>query len=143
MAIAAAVVLGLPAMRLRGDYLAIVTLGFGEITRILLKSDTLINLTGGPRGILDIHGPTLFGKPFTSDVNYVYLIFAGVALSIFLYNRLQDSRINRLQAMWIMYISSLRVSHYPSFCTTVCRIPVRDGHGWRSRKTQLPPRQQA
>lgn len=95
MAVAAAVVLGLPTMRLRGDYLAIVTLGFGEITRILLKSDTLINFTGGPRGILDIHGPTLFGKPFTSDVDYVYLIFAGVALSIFLYNRLQDSRTGR------------------------------------------------
>ena len=94
MAVAAAVVLGLPTMRLRGDYLAIVTLGFGEITRILLKSDTLINLTGGPRGILDIHGPTLFGKPFT-DVYYVYLIFLGVAVSIFLYNRLQDSRTGR------------------------------------------------
>jgi len=95
MAVAAAVVIGLPIMRLRGDYLAIVTLGFGEITRILLKSDTLIDFTGGPRGILDIQGPTLFGKPFTSDVDYVYLIFAGVALSIFLYNRLQDSRTGR------------------------------------------------
>ena len=95
MAVAAAVVIGLPIMRLRGDYLAIVTLGFGEITRILLKSDSLINFTGGPRGILDIHGPTLFGKPFSSDVDYVYLIFAGVALSIFLYNRLQDSRTGR------------------------------------------------
>jgi len=95
MAVAAAVVIGLPIMRLRGDYLAIVTLGFGEIIRILLKSDTLIKFTGGPRGILDIQGPTLFGKPFSSDVDYVYLIFAGVALSIFLYNRLQDSRTGR------------------------------------------------
>jgi len=95
MAIAAAFVLGLPLMRLRGDYLAIVTLGFGEIIRILLKSDTLTNFTGGPRGLNDIHGPTLFGKPFTSDVDYVYLIFAFVALSIFIYNRLQDSRTGR------------------------------------------------
>jgi len=95
MAIAAAFVLGLPLMRLRGDYLAIVTLGFGEIIRILLKSDLLTDFTGGPRGINAIQGPTLFGKPFTSDVNYVYLIFAGVALSIFLYNRLQDSRTGR------------------------------------------------
>ncbi|MDO9546441.1 MAG: hypothetical protein Q7J07_06800, partial [Pelolinea sp.] len=66
MAVAAAVVLGLPIMRLRGDYLAIVTLGFGEIIRILLKSDTLTKFTGGPRGLNDIHGPTLFGKPFSS-----------------------------------------------------------------------------
>ena len=95
MAVAAAVVLGLPIMRLRGDYLAIVTLGFGEIIRILLKSDTLTNFTGGPRGLNDIYGPTLFGKPFSSDVDYVYLIFAFVALAIFLYNRLQDSRTGR------------------------------------------------
>lgn len=52
--------LGLPIMRLRGDYLAIVTLGFGEIIRILLKSDLLTNFTGGPRGIQNIQGPTLF-----------------------------------------------------------------------------------
>jgi len=95
MAVAAAVVLGVPIMRLRGDYLAIVTLGFGEIIRILLKSDLLTDFTGGPRGIHAIQGPTLFGKPFTSDVDYVYLIFAFVALSIFLYNRLQDSRTGR------------------------------------------------
>jgi len=95
MAIVAAFVLGVPIMRLRGDYLAIVTLGFGEIIRILLKSDLLTNFTGGPRGIHAIQGPTLFGKPFTSDIDYVYLIFAGVALSIFIYNRLQDSRTGR------------------------------------------------
>ena len=95
MAIIAAVILGLPIMRLRGDYLAIVTLGFGEIIRILLKSDLLMNFSGGPHGIFDIHGPTLFGKTFTSDSDYVYLIFAGVALTIFLYNRLQDSRTGR------------------------------------------------
>jgi len=95
MAVAAAVILGLPIMRLRGDYLAIVTLSFGEIIRILLKSDLLTDFTGGPRGIHAIHGPTLFGKPFSSDVDYVYLIFLGVALTIFLYNRLQDSRTGR------------------------------------------------
>jgi len=95
MAIIAAVILGLPTMRLRGDYLAIVTLGFGEIIRILLKSDLLINFSGGPHGIHDIHGPILFGKPFISDSNFVYIIFAGVALAIFLYYRLQDSRTGR------------------------------------------------
>jgi len=95
MAVLSALILGLPIMRLRGDYLAIVTLGFGEIIRILLKSDLLTNFTGGPRGIHDIQGPTLFGKTFSSDADYVYLIFACVALIIFLYDRLQNSRTGR------------------------------------------------
>ncbi len=94
-AVVGAILLGLPIMRLRGDYLAIVTLGFGEIIRILLKSDLLTDFTGGPRGIQDIKGPTLFGKPFTSDSDYMYLIIAGVVLAIFLYNRLQNSRTGR------------------------------------------------
>lgn len=95
MAVIAAVLLGLPMMRLRGDYLAIVTLGFGEIIRILLKSDLLTNFTGGPRGIQDIKGPTLFGLPFNSDVHFTYLILAGVILSIFVYKRLENSRTGR------------------------------------------------
>ena len=95
MAVIAAVLLGLPTMRLRGDYLAIVTLGFGEIIRILLKSDLLTNFTGGPRGIQDIKGPTLFGVSFSSDVHYTYLILAGVLLAIFIYKRLENSRTGR------------------------------------------------
>lgn len=95
MAVIAAVLLGLPMMRLRGDYLAIVTLGFGEIIRILLKSDLLTNFTGGPRGIQDIKGPTIFGIPFDSDVHFTYLILAGVVLAIFVYYRLENSRTGR------------------------------------------------
>jgi len=95
MAILAGLLLGIPLMGLRGDYLAIVTLGFGEIIRILLKSDLLVDLTGGPRGINDIHGPTLFGRPFSSDIDFVYIIFACIALTIFVYNRLQNSRTGR------------------------------------------------
>lgn len=95
MAILAGILLGLPLMGLRGDYLAIVTLGFGEIIRILLKSDLLENFTGGPRGINDIKGPTLFGRPFSNDIQFMYIIFIAVALSIFIYQRLQDSRTGR------------------------------------------------
>lgn len=87
--------LGLPIMRLRGDYLAIVTLGFGEIIRILLKSDILTEFTGGPRGVQNISGPTLFGKPFASDVDFMFLIMGGVLLTIFIYSRLQHSRTGR------------------------------------------------
>jgi len=87
--------IGLPIMQLRGDYLAIVTLGFGEIIRVLLKSDLLTNFTGGPRGIQDIHGPTLFGISFASDVDFMYLIILAVALALFVAQRLQNSRVGR------------------------------------------------
>lgn len=89
------ILVGLPIMRLRGDYLAIVTLGFGEIIRVLLKSDLLTNFTGGPRGIQDIKGPTLFGISFSSDVDFMYLILLAVVLAIFIANRLQNSRVGR------------------------------------------------
>ncbi|MAZ06562.1 high-affinity branched-chain amino acid ABC transporter permease LivM [Marinobacter sp. SS8-8] len=59
-------VLGFPVLRLRGDYLAIVTLGFGEIIRILLNNWT--SLTGGPNGIGGIPEPTLFGMEFGRHV---------------------------------------------------------------------------
>ncbi len=95
MAMIAALILGLPIMRLRGDYLAIVTLGFGEIIRILLRSDLLVDFTGGPRGIHAIQGPTLFGRPFNSSSDFVYLIFFFIALSILIYQRLANSRTGR------------------------------------------------
>ena len=75
--------IGLPILNLRGDYLAIVTLGFAEIIRILLKSDLLTWFTGGPRGIRDVGGPTLFGMVLNDDVNFTYLIFIMVLLMIF------------------------------------------------------------
>ncbi|HEY1720007.1 MAG TPA: high-affinity branched-chain amino acid ABC transporter permease LivM [Magnetospirillaceae bacterium] len=57
--------LGFPVLRLRGDYLAIVTLGFGEIVRVVLLNWQ--SLTGGPNGIVDIHRPSFFGLPFTPN----------------------------------------------------------------------------
>ncbi len=87
--------LGTPVLRMRGDYLAIVTLGFGEIIRILSKSDDLTPFTGGPKGVTAVGGPTLFGKPFNSGIDYVYLIFLAVLLVIFVTNRLQNSRVGR------------------------------------------------
>ncbi|MHB8135510.1 MAG: branched-chain amino acid ABC transporter permease [Anaerolineaceae bacterium] len=89
------VLIGLPIMRLRGDYLAIVTLGFGEIIRILIKSDWLRGITLGPRGVRNIAGPTLFGKSFSSDVDFMYLIILAVILSIFLARRWQESHVGR------------------------------------------------
>jgi ABC-type branched-subunit amino acid transport system permease subunit len=89
------ILLGLPLMRLRGDYLAIVTLGFGEIIRIMLRSDVLTPLTAGPRGVRDIGGPTLFGQPFKSDIDFVYLIAIAVLIIMFVTHRLQNSRTGR------------------------------------------------
>ena len=87
--------LGAPVLRMRGDYLAIVTLGFGEIIRILSKSDVLTPFTGGPKGVTSVGGLTLFGKPINSGIAYVYLIFLAVLLVIFVTNRLQNSRVGR------------------------------------------------
>jgi ABC-type branched-subunit amino acid transport system permease subunit len=89
------ILLGAPVLRMRGDYLAIVTLGFGEIIRILSKSDVLTSFTGGPKGVNAISGPTLFGQPFNSSADFVYLIFLAVLLVIFVTNRLQNSRVGR------------------------------------------------
>jgi len=91
----AGLLLGLPLMRLRGDYLAIVTLGFGEIIRILLKSDVLTPYTGGPVGIQNIGGPTLLGRSFVTDVDFMYLIVGAMLLAMFVYQRLQNSQTGR------------------------------------------------
>lgn len=89
----AGVVLGVPVLRMRGDYLAIVTLGFGEIIRILLKSDLLTPFSRGPQGVHAIGGPAFYGLP--SDVGFVYLIILSILLVILVTNRLQNSRIGR------------------------------------------------
>jgi branched-chain amino acid transport system permease protein len=82
-------------LRLRGDYLAIVTLGFGEIIRLLSTSDVLTSFAGGPRGVPAVGQPTLFGKPFNSSLDFVYLIFLAALLIIFVTTRLQNSRVGR------------------------------------------------
>jgi ABC-type branched-subunit amino acid transport system permease subunit len=93
LAATAGVMLGIPVLRMRGDYLAIVTLGFGEIIRILSTSDVLTSFTGGPRGVRSVGSPTLFGFDLS---NYFYhLILVGIVLVVFLSNRLQNSRVGR------------------------------------------------
>jgi ABC-type branched-subunit amino acid transport system permease subunit len=91
----AGILLGLPVLRLRGDYLAIVTLGFGEIIRILIRSNLLADLTGGPQGVRDIQGPSLFGIDLTNDRAYMYMIVLAIILAIFVTIRLQGSRVGR------------------------------------------------
>jgi ABC-type branched-subunit amino acid transport system permease subunit len=95
LAASAGVLLGIPVLRMRGDYLAIVTLGFGEIIRILSSSDLLVSFSGGPKGVPNIGQPSLFGKPFNSGVDFLYLILLAAVLIIFVTNRLKDSRVGR------------------------------------------------
>jgi branched-chain amino acid transport system permease protein len=95
MAALAGALLGIPVLRMRGDYLAIVTLGFGEIIRILARSDVLTSFTGGPRGVRDIAGPSLFGLDLSSELHFVYLILIGIALVAYVTNRLQVTRVGR------------------------------------------------
>jgi branched-chain amino acid transport system permease protein len=91
----AGVLLGVPVLRLRGDYLAIVTLGFGEILGTLTRSDALTSFTGGPMGVKDVAGPTLFGAGFATGADYLYLMAIGTIVIIFITMRLQNSRVGR------------------------------------------------
>jgi branched-chain amino acid transport system permease protein len=88
------VLIGAPTLRLRGDYLAIVTLGFGEITYLLLLNlDRPVNITNGPSGIIEIDPPTLFGYTLSRNIEYYYLFLAVVLLALAASRRLQHSRI--------------------------------------------------
>jgi ABC-type branched-subunit amino acid transport system permease subunit len=89
------VLLGVPVLRLRGDYLAIVTLGFGEIIRTLLRSDALTPYTGGPDGIPSVGGPRLFGQILNDEKSMMYFIIVAVFLIIFMTDRLKNSRVGR------------------------------------------------
>ena len=104
------VLLGAPTLRLRGDYLAIVTLGFGEIIRIFLNNlNAPVNITNGPQGINMIDPVQLGGQPLTQGIEllgmdisgahtHYYLFLLLTMLVIFIAMRLQDSRIGRAWA---------------------------------------------
>lgn len=90
------IILGFPVLRLRGDYLAIVTLGFGEIIRLILENWNAFSF--GPSGIANIPRPGFFGIELSLHQAHIYLYYLMVGLSlvtIFVVRRLQDSRIGR------------------------------------------------
>jgi branched-chain amino acid transport system permease protein len=94
-AVAAGVLLGVPVLKMRGDYLAIVTMGFGEIVRILVLSDFLAPLLGGAQGILKVPNPSLAGLEIVKPEHLYYLILAGCVLALFISWRLRDARLGR------------------------------------------------
>src|SRR5215218_8240020 len=89
------VLIGAPVLRLRGDYLAIVTLGFGEIARVVLQSSWLQRYTGGPQGLRDVTDAAIGGVGFRDPQPFYYLVLAFCALAIFVSYRLADSRVGR------------------------------------------------
>ncbi|GAB6113506.1 high-affinity branched-chain amino acid ABC transporter permease LivM [Desulfomicrobium escambiense] len=97
----AGVALAFPVLRLRGDYLAIVTLGFGEIVRLLLENFS--DITGGPSGVSNIPRPGLFDMQLSvagANIYIYYIVLALAIVTIVAVTRLKDSRIGRaLQAL--------------------------------------------
>ena len=90
------IILGFPVLRLRGDYLAIVTLGFGEIIRLILENWN--DFSHGPSGIANISRPGFFGIEMSLHAATIYLYYVMIGLvlmTIFFVNRLQSSRIGR------------------------------------------------
>ncbi|MDA0241861.1 MAG: hypothetical protein OT477_00455 [Chloroflexi bacterium] len=86
----------LPVLRMRGDYLAIATLGFGEIIRVLAISDWLSPVIGGAQGVLYIPKPSIFGVINFSDPRLLYyIILAGCGLVLYVIWRLNNSRMGR------------------------------------------------
>jgi len=103
----AGMLLGAPTLKLRGDYLAIVTLGFGEIIRVFVNNlDRPVNITNGPKGIQQIDPARLFtidfGQPgvwlgieVSSVTKYYYLLLLLVTISVVICYRLEQSRVGR------------------------------------------------
>jgi branched-chain amino acid transport system permease protein len=108
VAAGAGILLGLPVLRLHGDYLALVTLGFGEVIRVLANNlDKPINITNGPKGITPINRPPIFFEPLLRAIGlepnpyvvyplYLYaLVLLIVGVTVIVNRRLEDSHIGR------------------------------------------------
>ena len=94
----AGIMIGAPVLRLRGDYLAIVTLGFGEIVRIVIISNWAKPWSGGAQGILSIPAPTIGAFEFDDPQSLYYLIIICCFGAAFIASRLQEARIGRAWA---------------------------------------------
>ncbi|EGW36576.1 branched-chain amino acid ABC transporter permease [Desulfosporosinus sp. OT] len=88
----AGIIIGGPTLRLRSDYLAIVTLGFGEITRITARN---LKITGGASGLVGIQRPSIFGHILNQITDFYYLFLVLVVLAIIIAIRLHNSRLGR------------------------------------------------
>lgn len=85
--------IGIPTLRLKGDYLAITTIGFSEILRLILINWT--SFTKGPAGIPGIPSPTIFSFNLGTNIGYYYILLVLAIITIFISNRLLNSRLGR------------------------------------------------
>jgi len=88
----AGIIIGGPTLRLRSDYLAIVTLGFGEIVRIIARN---LEITGGASGLIGIERPFFFGIELSQGIHFYYVFLFLAILACFVSYRLQNSRLGR------------------------------------------------
>jgi branched-chain amino acid transport system permease protein len=109
------IILGFPVLRLRGDYLAIVTLAFGEIIRMILIN--WHEFTGGPNGISNVPRPSFFGIPFTRDESGFAATFG-----------LQYSNLHRMMFLYYLAISLALVTFYVT--NRLRRLPI--GRAWEA-----------
>lgn len=119
MSATAGVILGFPVLRLRGDYLAIVTLGFGEMVRVILVN--WVSLTNGPNGINHIARPTFFGLPLVPDApegQQTFFTFFG----------LDYSPITRIIFLYYVILALALVTNL--FTLRVRRLPI--GRAWEA-----------
>jgi branched-chain amino acid transport system permease protein len=112
-------VFALPVIRMRGDYLAIATLGFGEIIRVLAKSDAMKGVIGGAQGILQVPAPTFFGTPLNTPPKLYYLMIAACLLMLFVSYRLNNSRTGR---RWMSIREDEDVSNAMGINTTTSKV---------------------
>ncbi len=89
----AGILLGIPVLRLRGDYLAIVTLGFGEIIRVLINNAD--NVTNGPQGLIGLDRPTLFGWSVSTPQDFYWLLLGLVAVIGWVVYRMEKSLLGK------------------------------------------------
>lgn len=94
-ALVAGVLLGIPVLKTRGDYLAIITLGFGEIIRLLVLSDALKPGLGGAMGVTGVARPTIGTQVTDSPQEFYYFILIGILIAWFITSRLKASRLGR------------------------------------------------
>ena len=113
------VLLGFPVLRLRGDYLAIVTLGFGEIIRIVLINWQ--SLTGGPIGLSGIPRPSFFGLPFTNEPEEGQLSFSD-------FFGLEYSSLHRIIFLYYLILVLALITNF--FTLRIRRLPI--GRAWEA-----------
>ncbi len=112
------ILLGAPTLRLRGDYLAIVTLGFGEIVPQTFLN--LSSLTNGPNGISSLDQPSLFGRSFGFNaLPYYYLMLVLIVLAIWFAHNLQSSRLGRA---WMAIREDELAARHMGINTTVAKL---------------------